>query len=855
MRLLAAFLLLPAWFLAQGISTFSKADPAAESSFSFCAGLYLGTQAEVDAVETDYPACTHFEFIELGLWEPRNGGFVNYPPSTDINNLAGLSHVEAINDLVIRGTDITSLSDLASLRYSKAIMLREVNALTTLAGLEAVTGLVRLDILVNENLISIDGLPGLSEVEIFNLEGNPELASLDGADSLPQISNLKLSISGNESLRSLEGLPNFATLGLLRLRRNHNLSECRQVESTLGFDGGHPLDYVYGGVEIEDNALGCNSILDILESSQRGVSQSLFEEIVHCSQEVPFPIPDQSVIDNFQELYGPCNAFEGNIFLRGESFTDLHGLSGLQSIGNLVIEETGIREFAGLEGVVKLETLAVRQNDSLVSAQALRSLRLIGSTAGSFSIQTRPKLDFYRNNGAVDRLHLPKLRRVWSVYSDVPLVTETQIEICEYGYRSNPHGLENASTENVKIACFKPLVGNFGRGLVFEFENQIGKVSLHVPDASPLAEMTIDSRTVRTLEVVTSGFVSSLSGIGSLLKNHVQHGGLISLSVGEGLLPRQTTDLSDLYGLERFERLYLRSDGQLQLAGLESLTSAGSFILSASNQNLSLAPLSALTQVDGRFELYGDGIRSLESLDSLDSVGGLVLADTSLVNARGLENLSAISGLGLSNNADLASLEGLGSLGGWPARSDSANGGSLSSYYNFLTIRGNPKLTTLERLSSWLSESGYVRPIKHGFREWVCPRGAPFYEVYIDQNEQLKDLDVFHGLCAVSGGRFRIMGNEALNDISGLAALREGGNFELLNNPALEDCSYLARALGWPKDYDESSDGFYGSVAISGNGVGCNSPEEILSDYEPDPAEIAGEVIQNLMDTIFRIRG
>lgn len=854
MRLLLAFLLMPACFLAQGITTSSYADTAAGESFSVCAGLYLGTQVEVDAVETDYPDCTHFEFIELGLWEPRSGGFNNYPPFTDINNLAGLSHVEAIDDLVIRGTAITSLSDFASLRYLKAIMLRDVNALTTLAGLEAATGLVRLDVFSNENLIGIEGLPSLREVEIFNLGGNPELASLDGADSLPEISNLKLTISSNESLRSLGGLPNFVTLGLLQLRDNQNLSECREVESTLGFDGGHPLDYVYGGVDIENNAVGCNSILDILESSAQGVSQSLYEEVVPCSQEVPVPIPHQSDIDNFQELYGPCNAFEGSIVLRGESFTDLHGLSGLQSIGNLVLEFTGIRELAGLEDVVKLGTLAVRQNDSLVSAEGLRSLRLIGSTGGSFQIGVRPKLDVYRNNGAVERLHLPKLRRVWSVYSDVPIVTETQIEICEYGYRSNPHGLENASTENVKVACFKPLGGFSGRDRVFEFENQIGKVSLNVPDASPLAEMTVDSRTVRSLEVVTSGLESSLSGIGSLLKHHVQHGGLISLSIGEGLSPRQTTDLTDLYGLERFERLYLRSDGQLQLAGLESLTSAGSFLLSASNQNLSLAPLSALTQVDRKLELYGDGIRSLESLDSLNSVGGLILGSTALVNIKGLENLSAMSGLELSSNADLASLDGLGSLGGWPARSDPTNGGSLSSIYN-LTIRGNPKLTTLEPLSSWLSESGYVRPIKHGIREWVCPRGASFGAIYIDQNARLKDLDIFHGLCAASGSRFRIMGNDALNDISGLAALREGRDFELLNNPSLADCSYLARALGWPKSYDESSDGFYGSVAISGNGVGCNSPEEILSDYEPDPAEIAGEVIQNLLDTIFRIRG
>ena len=95
----------------------------------------------------------------------------------------------------------------------------------------------------------------------------------------------------------------------------------------------------------------------------------------------------------------------------------------------------------------------------------------------------------------------------------------------------------------------------------------------------------------------------------------------------------------------------------------------------------------------------------------------------------------------------------------------------------------------------------------------------------------LSSIAVFSTLTHLKGD-LSVAQNADLTSITGFSNLeRVDGALKLQNNTALSDCTPLALLLGGE---DGAQDAVSGSIAISGNGEGCSSVAEILSDAGKD---------------------
>jgi hypothetical protein len=176
------------------------------------------------------------------------------------------------------------------------------------------------------------------------------------------------------------------------------------------------------------------------------------------------------------------------------------------------------------------------------------------------------------------------------------------------------------------------------------------------------------------------------------------------------------------------------------------------------------------TEIEGDVHIDGESISNLSGLNVLTSIGGfLTIINTNLPNLDGLENLIFVGGdlrIGIAFN-------------GWgqpnPVLSNLSALGNLTSVGQSLRIGSNPTLVSLSGLEN-LNSIGW----------WL----------EISSNNSLTSLIGLENIEADSIGQLTIVGNEMLStcDVQSI-------------------CDYLAAPNG--------------SVYISANAPGCNSPEEV----------------------------
>src|SRR5690606_11775838 len=135
--------------------------------------------------------------------------------------------------------------------------LIEGNGITNFSGLEALEYVGNNITLVNNpNLVSTEGLSGLTYTKYLSIGYNESLVSLNGLGSLEIVDN-DLDVYNNPNLISLTGLyiANVSTLINLTLTDNAMLSDC-----TLPW----VCDYIQERIgNIHGNAPGCGSGLEI----------------------------------------------------------------------------------------------------------------------------------------------------------------------------------------------------------------------------------------------------------------------------------------------------------------------------------------------------------------------------------------------------------------------------------------------------------------------------------------------------------------------------------------------------------------------------------------------------------------
>jgi len=243
----------------------------------------------------------------------------------------------------------------------------------------------------------------------------------------------------------------------------------------------------------------------------------------------------------------------------------------------------------------------------------------------------------------------------------------------------------------------------------------------------------------------------------------------------------------------------------INLTGLENLTSVGGNIWVIGNNSLtSLTGLNNLTAIGGNLQIGGNDYNSgnpsltnLSGLDNLTSIGGYlrIYFNQALNNLIGLESLTSIGGdLSISHCQALTSMTGLNNL--------TFIGGSF--YVGLTYYGGNASLTSLTGLENLTSIGGSLR---------------------IEYNKNLTSLTGLAGLVAI-GGDLRIYDNDALTSLTGLDNIAAGSmnNIEIRYNDSLSYCEVqsICDFLSFP----------IGTIIISQNAPGCNSPAEVLAACE-----------------------
>lgn len=193
-----------------------------------------------------------------------------YPNDTFISTQSDLDTLEATGcDSVLGALNISYTADITNL--------------DGLASLTSIEG--DLIIYYNGVLTNLDGLANLTSVGgSLDLGGNEALTNLDGLANLTSVGGY-LQISLNAVLTNLGGLASLTSVGGdLIIYNNGVLTNCRAIAPVLGWPNGPPEDSVRDSIIIERNAIGCNSIAEVLASNTPPTISDRFNALMQAVQ-------------------------------------------------------------------------------------------------------------------------------------------------------------------------------------------------------------------------------------------------------------------------------------------------------------------------------------------------------------------------------------------------------------------------------------------------------------------------------------------------------------------------------------------------------------------------------------------
>jgi hypothetical protein len=296
-------------------------------------GFSLNTQTDVDNFQADFGPCdtvTKSIFMEFGPYTNLNGlsdivtivGDLKIisTSSGTASSLSGLTSLISLGGLTIEDSNyIKSIPAMPSLTSLDRLVLFNVRTMTDMSGFPGgVTSINEIRLGSMDSLQTLNGLSALSGIQELRLEDNPMLTSISAlAGSTFDDSYVsphqapRLYIYDNPLLASLEGLPSVLAPGVLsemvlgncpliasldelaglvevfgpvEVQSNTSLSECSALFRVVdAFDDcllgpyvptrdptTSPPDVINGGLYLDANATGCNSIAEIVGSGGDG---------------------------------------------------------------------------------------------------------------------------------------------------------------------------------------------------------------------------------------------------------------------------------------------------------------------------------------------------------------------------------------------------------------------------------------------------------------------------------------------------------------------------------------------------------------------------------------------------------
>lgn len=298
--------------------------------------IYLFNQDDIDEFAANYPDCTQI----------TNGITIEGAGNPDyITNLNGLSQIESVYPfLTIKNTDnLVNLEGLNQITFARKIELTQNHALINSSGLENVQ-FEFLEIYRNEELLSISGLTNdlFDTARNIELRENPNLISLNGLEGVTKLK--ELFIRENHSLVNFSGLENLRYIGggKLEVYQNNNLESFDGLENVYfyRFEGD------WGGlIKIEYNASLTTISPDFLDPS------SSMGRIILASNS---SLTDLNGFSNLTYL-------DWKLLIRNND--ELQDLSGLSHISNPQIRELTITNNDGLQNLSGLENFDRLLND------------------------------------------------------------------------------------------------------------------------------------------------------------------------------------------------------------------------------------------------------------------------------------------------------------------------------------------------------------------------------------------------------------------------------------------------------------------------------------------------------------
>ena len=287
-------------------------------------GITLTTQAEIDAFATNYPGCTSLD-VNLRL------------VGSGINNLAGLSQIKSIDgQFALIQTSVVTMEGLNTINFFGSNSRLTIASNSSLNTLSDFTGSINtgeysgITIQNNPNLISLNGLSGITSSNSLWVNNNDSLTNLNGVENMSISGNI-LAIERNDMLTDITALSgNLGQFDQIQIKENPLLS------SLSGIEGVNLIASDASGLSIGGNAL---SNLDLL-----------------------------STITNAPD----------NLFISCPNITNVLGLSNMQGeLEILLIQNNSlITNFTGLEGITGIkQELRIINNNSLQSFSGIENVQ------------------------------------------------------------------------------------------------------------------------------------------------------------------------------------------------------------------------------------------------------------------------------------------------------------------------------------------------------------------------------------------------------------------------------------------------------------------------------------------------
>ncbi|MBF8150342.1 T9SS type A sorting domain-containing protein [Winogradskyella sp. F6397] len=757
------------------------------ASYAQCLeNLLLTSQSEVDNFPNLYPDCESI----FGVLTISGTDITDLTPLTQLNSVGSIYiletsivSVEGLEELTITGIggqdsyifldDNPLLQDVLflnnyTLNVPIVFLIREMDALSSLQGANSIVDFIALHIEDSDALMSLDGLNenlnftgGLVQSSGIYLSGNALLNDISQLDTAQFSPDLTLDITHNSQLAVCE-----------------NTLVCSVTEN--------------GNSTISYNAIGCSSVEDVLASCSTCPTEAII-------------LSNQSEVDAFGTTYPDCTSLSYNLTIEGDDITNLNGLSQLEAVSNLYIQNnSALSDLQGLENLVSIQNLYLINNALITDFEDL------------ITIETIAFLYVSQNNQLTTFNGLETLNSLAAlgIYYNENLNSIESISTVEFIGNNNINISGNTALSNCAINSICELIPPGGginisnNGVGCEDYSDVFEECTGCPYGDVYLSTQAEVDNFPVLYPNCDTLNGSLHIVGNDIVDLSPLQQIISIE-NSGLYINDNSQLTTLDGLQNIDDASLieivNNPLLANITAIDDIETVYNFKIINNDALIEIPPLQ-ITQANN-FEISNNiGLTSLAGLSNLTTVNGPVLIDNNdaLANLAGLENLTTAANLGITGNEVLVQIDALT---------------NLQSYLNTLFITLNPSLLNINGLAGLLGVSGTIG---------------------ISNNAALLHLD---GLSNLTNGNnpgsylvLKIEYNDALNDISGLTYLNPNSVYQLriADNPQLTNCSILSVC----NILEETS----ANAFIGVNGGNCNSNQDVIDYCEASLNVVSGTI-------------